>query len=227
MSSINEGVINNCVTNTEKVSNGASLFSKAVCAYMLGGLVGTIWETILNFCVGKGFVYCNGSIFTPFNFVYGFGALVIVLCLHNQTKVWKAYIIGALGGGMVEYVLNFLEEKLVGTRTWNYSDKFLNINGRTTIPFMLFWGFLAVGVLFLVYKPLSKKLDKLPQKPLKIFSIVCCTLIIIDLFITTGAIYRYSQRLMGNEPLLYIGRALDSLFDNEFMHLHFPGMKIV
>lgn len=44
-------------------------FYKAVYIYMLGGLVGTIWETLLNFARGRGFVYCNGSILTPFNFV--------------------------------------------------------------------------------------------------------------------------------------------------------------
>ena len=44
-------------------------FSKIVILYMLGGLVGTVWETLLNLARGRGFVYCNGSIFTPFNFV--------------------------------------------------------------------------------------------------------------------------------------------------------------
>ena len=83
---------------------------------MLGGLVGTLWETILNLCRGRGFVFCNGSILTPFNFVYGVGALVIIACLRNQTKWWGVYLIGAVGGGVVEYLLNFLEEKILGTR---------------------------------------------------------------------------------------------------------------
>lgn len=64
---------------------------KAVMIYLLGGIVGTLWETLLNFMRGDGFVFCNGSLFTPFNFVYGFGALFIILCLRKQTKIWQVF----------------------------------------------------------------------------------------------------------------------------------------
>ena len=88
-------------------------FGKCVFAYVLGGVVGTLWETVLNFCKGNGFVYCNGSIFTPINFVYGFGALIIWIFLANSNrKPYITYIYGAIGGGIVEYLLNFLEEMI-------------------------------------------------------------------------------------------------------------------
>ena len=132
-------------------------FGKCVFAYVLGGVVGTVWETVLNYCKGNGFVYCNGSIFTPINFVYGFGALVIWIFLANSNrKPYMTYIYGAIGGGIVEYLLNFLEEKILGARSWDYSNEFLNINGRTTIPFMLFWGLLCLAVVYGVYNPLAK-----------------------------------------------------------------------
>lgn len=55
--------------------NGYSL----ILVYLLGGLAGTIYETFLNFKRKKGFVFCSGSIVTPFNFVYGFGGILIFL----------------------------------------------------------------------------------------------------------------------------------------------------
>ena len=61
-------------------------FTKIVFLYMLGGLVGTVWETVFKLCRGRGFVYSSGSLLTPFNFVYGTGALVIVLGLRNLDK---------------------------------------------------------------------------------------------------------------------------------------------
>ena len=64
-------------------------FYKAVYIYMLGGLVGTIWETLLNFARGRGFVYCNGSILTPFNFVYKYGAI----CKQNSNT--RLYSVGS------------------------------------------------------------------------------------------------------------------------------------
>lgn len=201
-------------------------YYKAVCVYLLGGIVGTVWETILNLWHGRGFVYCNGSLFTPFNFVYGFGALVIVLCLQDQTQVWKVYLVGALGGGAVEYLLSFLEEKLLGTRSWNYDGRPLNINGRTTVLYMAFWGLLCVAVVFLVCKPLNAWLDTLPPKPMTVFAIVMTVLLAIDLLTTVGAIVRYVERSVGKEGALQIARVFDKLFNDAFMSKHFPKLRI-
>ena len=59
-------------------------FAEYVFIYMLGGLVGSIHEMLLNLVKGKGFMFCNGSIITPFNFVYGAGAVFIIMLLHNR-----------------------------------------------------------------------------------------------------------------------------------------------
>lgn len=201
------------------------MFYKIVCVYLLGGLVGTLWETLLNFISGRGFVFCNGSLFTPFNFVYGFGAVVIVLGLGGQTEAWKVYLMGALGGGAVEYLLNFLEEKLLGTRSWNYADKPLNINGRTTLIYMAFWGLLCLAVVFLIYRPLEKALDKLPVKVMTVIAAVAAVIILLDLIATVGVIIRYAERNAGKEAILRISKYIDKRFNDEFMRRRFPNMN--
>lgn len=216
---------NMCECAQRRREEHMTLFYKAVCVYLLGGLVGTVWETVLNLVTGKGFVYCNGSLFTPFNYVYGFGALVIVLCLQGQSSVWKVYLIGAVGGGIVEYTLSFLEEKLLGTRSWNYDGRLLNINGRTTLVYMAFWGLLCVAVIFFVYKPLGAWLDTLPVKPMYIFAVVMTVLLSVDLIATVGAILRYAERNAGREALLSIAQVFDRFCDDGFMLKHFPHMR--
>lgn len=198
---------------------------KAVLIYLLGGLVGTLWETILNLARGDGFVFCNGSLFTPFNFVYGTGALVIIIGLRNQTKIWQVFVIGMAGGGAVEYILSFLEETLIGSRSWDYSNHLLNINGRTTIPYMVFWGILCVAVIFLVYRPLDILLDAIPQKVMQIIAIVLSVIVIIDLILTLCTLMRYASRSGGSEALTFIGRLCDRFCGDEFMKLRFPQMK--
>ncbi len=200
-------------------------FYKAVYIYMLGGLVGTIWETLLNFARGRGFVYCNGSILTPFNFVYGVGALVIILCLGTQTKAWQVYLIGAAGGGAVEYILSFLEEKILGTRSWNYSNKLLNINGRTTIIYMAFWGLLCLGVIFVIYNPLISWLNSLPPKPMQLIAIVMAVIIALDFIITMGALIRYTGRFADKQAITAVGSLIDKIFSDTFMQKRFPAMK--
>lgn len=201
-------------------------FGKCVFAYVLGGVVGTLWETVLNFCKGNGFVYCNGSIFTPINFVYGFGALVIWIFLANSNrKPYITYIYGAIGGGIVEYLLNFLEEKILGARSWDYSNEFLNINGRTTIPFMLFWGLLCLAVVYGVYNPLAKIYDKCPKKVMTTIAIVLLAIVVADLTITVTALARYSARQQGFAAKTELGLFLDRVFSDDYMKLHFPNQK--
>ena len=201
-------------------------FGKCVFAYVLGGVVGTLWETVLNYCKGNGFVYCNGSIFTPINFVYGFGALVIWIFLANSNrKPYITYIYGAIGGGIVEYLLNFLEEKILGARSWDYSNEFLNINGRTTIPFMLFWGLLCLAVVYGVYNPLAKIYDKCPKKVMTTIAIVLLAIVVTDLTITVTALARYSARQQGVISKTELGLFLDRVFNDDYMKLHFPNQK--
>lgn len=201
-------------------------FGKCVFAYVLGGVVGTLWETVLNYCKGNGFVYCNGSIFTPINFVYGFGALVIWIFLANSNrKPYMTYIYGAIGGGIVEYLLNFLEEKILGARSWDYSNEFLNINGRTTIPFMLFWGLLCLAVVYGVYNPLAKIYDKCPKKVMTTIAIVLLAIVVTDLTITVTALARYSARQQGFAAKTELGLFLDRVFSDNYMKLHFPNQK--
>ena len=201
-------------------------FGKCVFAYVLGGVVGTLWETVLNYCKGNGFVYCNGSIFTPINFVYGFGALVIWIFLANSNrKPYMTYIYGTIGGGIVEYLLNFLEEKILGARSWDYSNEFLNINGRTTIPFMLFWGLLCLAVVYGVYNPLAKIYDKCPKKMMTTIAIVLLAIVVTDLAITVTALARYSARQQGVISKTELGLFLDRVFNDDYMKLHFPNQK--
>lgn len=201
-------------------------FGKCVFAYVLGGVVGTLWETVLNYCKGNGFVYCNGSIFTPINFVYGFGALVIWIFLANSNrKPYITYIYGTIGGGVVEYLLNFLEEKILGARSWDYSNEFLNINGRTTIPFMLFWGLLCLAVVYGVYNPLAKIYDKCPKKVMTTIAIVLLAIVVTDLAITVTALARYSARQQGVISKTELGLFLDRVFSDDYMKLHFPNQK--
>ncbi len=200
-------------------------FCSAVFVYALGGLVGTLWETILNFARGRGFVFCNGSLLTPFNFVYGTGALVIIFLLGNKKQGWKVFLYGALGGGAVEYLLSFLEETILGTRSWDYSNQPLDINGRVTIPYMIFWGFLCLVVVFAVYRPLDKMLCSLPKKACAWVASIIFTWIIADFIVTVPALFRYAARAKNKAARTAVGAWIDRIFHDALMKTRFPAMK--
>ena len=89
--------------------------------YALAGLIGTVHKTIWAYQAKGMFEYRNGSILTPFNYVYG----LRVGHRHRAAPYrpgWKV---------------------VLGSRSWNYANEPLSIGGRTTVPFMLFWGLLC------------------------------------------------------------------------------------
>ena len=81
--------------------------AKCIVIYMIGGTLGTLWEVIFNLVKLGRYVECSGSIFTPFNPVYGCGALVIVWGLKKFRKPWQVFTLGTFAGGAVEYFLSY------------------------------------------------------------------------------------------------------------------------
>ena len=149
----------------------------------------------------------------------------IIMLLHNRRKIYEVYLLGALGGGFIEYVLSFLAEKILGAVFWDYSKLPLNINGRTTIPIMLFWGLLCVAVVFGIYRPLDKLLKKIPPKTALIIAIIMTVIIVFDLSLVMLAVFRYGRRAAGVEAMTLIGRFADGVFNDSFMALRFPTVK--
>lgn len=200
-------------------------FYKLVFVYMLAGLVGTVYETLLNLARGDGFVMCNGSLFTLFNPIYGFGGIMIIIATASYKKPIVVFGVGAFIGAAVEYLLSFFEEVIMGTRSWDYSDLSMNIHGRTTLPLALLWGVLSVCVIFIAYIPLSKLLSSLPQKIFKMASVFFICFILLDSLCTVTVLFRYNSRLNGELPKTQIGKIIDEHFDNDYMRKLFPKME--
>lgn len=69
--------------------------------------------------------------------------MAIVIALRRIDLGWKVVLVGGLAGGMLEFAMSLIQQYLLGSRSWNYANEPLSIGGRTTVPFMLFWGLLC------------------------------------------------------------------------------------
>lgn len=83
--------------------------------------------------------------------VYGIGALAI-LSLPQWIKASPLllYLFGALCATATEWCLSLFYEQAAGTAFWDYSALRWNLRGRVCLPFSLFWGFLALPLVYLV-----------------------------------------------------------------------------
>ncbi len=211
------------------LDNGYNL----ILVYMIAGLAGTIWETSLYAVKEHRFVRSNGSISTPFNFVYGLGGVTICGALVNvKDYPYLVFLIGALLGGAVEYLVATLEEYICHTESWDYHGRILSIGGKTTVPIMLGWGLLCLFIVYVLYVPfiiyVVQPLLLSSAQSAHIYHIVMiCSLcyIIWDLFCVLITMIRHQQRALNKKPLTFIGAIVDKLFNDEYVNKHFPNAQ--
>lgn len=205
-------------------------FEKIFSFFMMGCIVGVVYETILAF-IAHGLVQPHvGLIYGPFNPVYGIGfsLFYILLGKNNSKRKWYiTYIYCCLIGGATEYMISYLEEVLLHTQAWDYSHLFLNIQGRTTVPFMMFWGLGGLILLQWVYPYLSIRIEKIPRQFGKKVTTFLFVFILFDSVITFSAVYRQSQRNLGEPATNLVEELLDYYFPNTVMDRIFQNVKAV
>lgn len=193
---------------------------------MLGGALGNLWEIIFNLIKMHRYFDCSGSIFTPFNPVYGLGLLAIVFVFKHLHSLGEIFFGGTLLGGALEYVLSCFEEYVLGVRSWNYSTWPLSIGGRTTVPIMIFWGVLCVFVMYVLYRPLDRFFERIPKKIFYSAAIFFFCVICIDMFFNAAAMFRYVERARDTPPADPFREWLDKTFPDSFMRQRFPSTMI-
>ena len=143
------------------------------CIFMIGSILGCIIETSLISFKLQTLEIRKGLLYGPFVQVYGMGAVIYYILFEKINKEKdkeknknqgiligiKIFLISMFLGGITEYICSFLLEVFTGKVSWEYSNYFMNFNGRTCISYMLIWG--VIGILFgrFIY-PLFKKMEK-------------------------------------------------------------------
>lgn len=209
-------------------------YDKLLIIFVIGCIVGTYYEELLTlvkiFLRTGDLVWEShrGVIYGPFNPLYGFGLVLItwVFCRKKEKRTWwQTFLLAALLGGVIEYGISYLQELFVGTVSWDYSRKFLNIHGRTTIPFMFFWGLTASLYIYKIYPYISSKIEQLPHLMGKIIVIFFTIFLSLDMIISFTALYRQDLRRRGIPPYTKIGEFYDKHYTDEFLEKYYTNMK--
>ena len=213
------------------------VFAKGICfeklfiIFLIASVIGSLYEQILNLFLVYSrtgelvWEYRRGVIYGPFNVIYGFGAVLIIYLLADKKHKWYETILyGSLLGGGIEYLISFLQETFTRTTSWDYSNKFLDINGRTTLPFMLIWGIFSFLFVRYLYPFVSRLIEKTPYNLGKILTRIFVIFMIVNMTISWSAIIRQTLRKNSVPPLTPVGRFLDEHYDDEFLSKYFPNM---
>ena len=190
-------------TNIKKklTINGISIW-RILAYFIIYSVLGYIIETIYGMITKGVWESRQSFLYGPFCGIYGLGAVVMIICLHKFPRKFNMLFIGGfVVGSIVEYVVSFVGEMLLGVKWWDYSNMPLNINGRICVYFSVFWGFLGIYLI----ASLNPKVDKIinwikskfkTYKALKTFVMTVFILLMIDCVSTAFAIEFFLVRMI-------------------------------
>ena len=147
----------------------------------LGWVVESIFKSFLQReVVNSGFLH------GPCCPIYGFGALIMHLFLSSfKSNIIILFFAGFFVLSIWEYIAGVILEKKFHTKYWDYSDNFMNIQGRVCLMNSFFWGFLGVIFTLFIHPFIESKVLLFSKEILIYLDVILSVLIIIDCIVTT------------------------------------------
>ena len=139
--------------------------------FFIFSVVGWVWEVILGYMTG-GMIVNRGVLHSPLLPIYGKGVILILVLLKRFRKYPVAEFAGIiLLSGCVEYFISwYLEMVYDGKRWWDYSDYWLNLNGRICAEGLILFGFGGMFVVYVAAPFLDNEMQKMNPRYLTILA---------------------------------------------------------
>lgn len=187
--------------------------------FIIGSMIGYGVETIVAIIQNGHFASRQGLLYGPLIPVYGVGlvAYYLVISKIKDKGNLKIFIITMVLGGIVEYLFSFFQEKFFGTVSWDYSNLWFNLNGRTSLLHCLYWG--TGGVLFVkyIYPFIEKLINKIDVLVLKQITVILLVLLAFDVGISCIAANRQRERIEGVVANSSLDRFCDEYYPDSVM----------
>lgn len=157
----------------------------------------------LGWCTEVVFFAANTGVFVNRGFlngpacpIYGFGVLVVVLCLTPLRDSLALLFLGSvLLTSLLELGTGLVLEKFFGDKWWDYSDQPFNIKGYICLKFSLLWGIACVFVMGMIQPLIMSFIRWLPEDVGTILLAGSLIVFAADLGITLAAALHLKKRL--------------------------------
>ena len=194
--------------------------------FMIGNVAGFILEGLWNIITRGYWESLPATVWGPFSLVYGIGAVLLYLVAIPLKKrnFFIQFAVYALVGSVLEYAVSLFQEVCFGSKSWNYSHHFMNLNGRISLPMALIWGALGLVFVKLIFPFITKLLMKMRGKGWKIACITASVYMALNLSTTASALLRWGERLDMEPPSNKWEAFLDEHYDHDRMRDNYPTM---
>ena len=202
-------------------------FYKLFWVLFLCCFLGVAIETVFCFIASGHLSQRTGLVWGPFNLIYGIGAVLLTVCLHpfiGKSDRW-IFVGGSVIGGAFEYFCSWLQETVLGTVSWDYTDYPFNINGRVNLLYCMFWGALALMWVKEVYPRINGFIER---RVSKVYGVALTWVLVVFMVansLTSGlAVLRQSQRYEGVPASSAWQQMLDQWYPDEKLAKIYPSM---
>ena len=133
--------------------------------FIIYSILGFVLETVFAMIVYGKLESRQGFLYGPFCPIYGVGAVFMIVVLQKFKKSgYTLFAGGILVGSIVEYAISIFGELILNVRWWDYSDRFLNINGRICLLYSVYWGIIAIYLMKSLNPQIDRFLDFITSK---------------------------------------------------------------
>lgn len=213
---------------------------KILIYFIIYSIVGFLIETIYAIFTKRMLESRQSFLYGPFCIVYGIAAIIFIFTLSKyKYNSKKLFLYGMIVGCIVEYLSSYIGEILFHVKWWDYSNDFLNINGRTCLYYAILWGILSIVLIRYVNPALDYAINLVIEKISNVllkFTITVITLFMaVDAMITCYALdsflvrvaNEYNININGLENKEYEQIYLGKAFSNEKMMMTYPNIIVV
>lgn len=206
--------------------------------FIIYSFVGYIIETIFGIITKGVWESRQSFLYGPFCSIYGLGAAIMILFLHKFSKKYTTLFFGGfIVGSIVEYLVSWIGELILGVKWWDYSNMPLNINGRICVYFSIFWGFLALYLIASFNPRIDKFINWIKAKiSLKALTLSVTLILLIDCIITGIAMSFFLIRMIAKNNLNVPDKEIiiekyDNIYNNEklsnFIYKYWGDRKMI
>lgn len=197
--------------------------------FITGSIAGFLLEGIWKMIRTGAWENHSATLYGPFCIIYGVGAAALygISGFVIDFPLWTRFLVFALTGALTEYVGSVLQEKLFGSVSWDYSDRFLNIHGRTCFSMTMIWGILGLLFSRFCFPVINRFFSAAANWPVDGICIVLSVLMSADLMISAGALFRWYKRIEGIPARNPIEERLDKHYNNERMEKIYNNLEFI
>ena len=219
----------------QKYNDNPKSYAYALSAYKLiwlfaiGSFAGYLIETGWYYMIRGHFVNRQGLVLGPFSPIYGVAVVGLTLIFYRIRHINALYIVFLIGlsGGVFEYICSILQENVLGTKSWDYSNMPFNFNGRTSVKFMIIWGILGMIFIRNTYPFLSRYIEKISGDIGKILAIAIVVFMLFDCILSLGATVRQKDRRNGIPAANAVEHFFDSYYTDQKLAKIYTEIRIV